>query len=198
MDAGGVSPRSTSPGYAESSSMRRSRTPTTSPRLRLTRGWTCLRLRLAPARPIGVLFLLQRSCLASALTRRPVNARWLWVFARRWSLGAGPPFPASCAFADAAIPRTVVAAIPRGSAGGGRHPPDCVDGHRRRGVKRTASIATEMPNQGRRGPQPPPPTITTPLPADGRAGAIGEVRRPVVCLGQALRATAQRASQRWR
>ena len=50
----------------------------------------------------------------------------------------GPPFPASCAFADAAIPRIAVAAIPRGSADGARHPPDCVDGHHRRGVKRTA------------------------------------------------------------
>jgi hypothetical protein len=56
-----------------------------------------------------------------------------------------PPFPASCAFADAAIPRTAVAAITRGSAGGGRHPPDRADGHRRRGVKRAAWIATEKP-----------------------------------------------------
>ena len=95
-------------------------------------------LRLAPARPLGVLFLLQRSCLASAVHWAAVTAAWLWVFALRWSLGAGPPFPASCAFADAANPRTAVAAIPRGRAGGGRHPPDCVDGHHRRGVKRTA------------------------------------------------------------
>ena len=96
---------------------------------------------MAPARPLGVLFLLQRSCLASALTRRPVTARRLWVFAVPWSLGAGPPFPASSAFADAAKPRSAMAAIPRGSAGGGRHPPDRVDGHHRRGVRRTASSA---------------------------------------------------------
>src|ERR1019366_2166552 len=92
--------------------------------LRLARGRTCLKLRLAPARPIGVLFLLQRSCLASALTRRPVTARRLWVFAVVWPperarhsprrprsplppnpRARRPPFPGA-APGVAAIPRT--------------------------------------------------------------------------------------------
>ena len=106
---------------------------------------TCLRAALGARAPNWSSFLLHRSCLASALTRRPVTARRLGVFAVPWSLGAEPPFPGSCAFADAAIPRSAVAAIPRGSAGGGRHPPDRADGHRRRGVKRAAWIATEKP-----------------------------------------------------
>jgi len=137
-----------------------------------------VRVALGAAPPLGVLFLLQRSCLASALTRRPVTARRLWVFAVPWSLGAGPPFPGSCAFADAAIPRTAVAAIPRGSAGGGRHPPDHICGHDRRGVKRTAFDRQREPNRGVRPRQPPPTTVSMPLPADAHAGAISEARRP--------------------
>jgi hypothetical protein len=153
---------------------------------------------LAPAHPLGVLFLLQRSCLASALTRRPVTALWLWPFALRSSLGPGPPFPASSAFAAAAKPRTGVAAIPRGSAGGGRHPPDRADGHRRCGVKRTASIATEKPESET--------SRTSTAPGDdldasgGRRAGRGYRRGAAtwVCLGQALRSTAQRASPRRR
>src|SRR5450755_4073715 len=119
------------------------------------------------------------------------NRRRLWVFAVLWPPGTGPPFPASCAFADAAIPRTAVAAIPRGGAGGGRHPPDHICGHDRRGVKRTAFDRQREPNRGVRPPQPPPTTVSMPLPADAHAGAISETRRPGVCLGQALRSTAQ-------
>ena len=137
-----------------------------------------MRVALGAAPPLGVLFLLQRSCLASALTRRPVTARRLWVFAVPWSLGAGPPFPASSAFGAAAKPRSAMAAIPRGSAGGGRHPPDHICGHDRRGVKRTAFDRQREPNRGVRPPQPPPTTVSMPLPADAHAGAISEARRP--------------------
>jgi hypothetical protein len=131
---------------------------------------TCLRAALGARAPNWSSFLLHRSCLASALTRRPVTARRLGVFAVPWSLGAEPPFPGSCAFADAAIPRSAVAAIPRGSAGGGRHPPDRVYGHQRRGVRRTASSAHGQAGSGSRG---------TSAAVDGHhdASASGRARR---------------------
>src|SRR5450755_3391721 len=170
------------PGYAEPSSLRRSQSPTTRLRLLLRSGASggraLLRAALGARAPTWSSFLLQRSCLASAITRRPETARRHWVFALRWSLGAGPPLPASSAFPDAAIPRSAVAAIPRGSAGGGRHPPDRVDGHDRRGVKRTAFDRQREPNRGVRPRQPPPTTVSMPLPADAHAGAISEARRP--------------------
>jgi hypothetical protein len=100
-----------------------------------------------------------------------------WVFAVRSSVRPGPPFPVPSAFAAAAIPRNAMAAIPRGTVGGGRHPPDRVDGHHRRGLRRTASSAHAEAESGGRGPLRPPRTTTTALPADARAGAIGEVRR---------------------
>ena len=93
---------------------------------------------MASAHPIGVLFLLQRSCLASAVSLGGRNRPLALGLCAPMLARDAPPFPASCAFADAAIPRIAVAAIPRGSAGGGRHPPDYVDGHHRRGVKHTA------------------------------------------------------------
>ncbi len=118
--------------------MRRSRTPTARLRQRLTRGRTCLRAALgARARnwssfPASEVVPSFRSSLGGRNRRLALGLCAPMV--RR----DAPPFPASCAFADAAIPRTAVAAIPRGRAGGGRHPPDRVDGHRRCGVKHTA------------------------------------------------------------
>jgi hypothetical protein len=115
-------------------------------------------------------FLLQRSCLASALTRRPVNAYGLWVFAVPWSLVAAPPFPASSAFAAAAKPQSAMAAIPRGSAGGGRHSPDRVNGHHRRGVKRTAFRSRPRAESGTS-------TTSTAADDDHDASASGRARR---------------------
>jgi hypothetical protein len=188
------------PGYAEPSSLRRSQSPTTRLRLLLRSGASGgrahLRAALGARAPTWSSFLLQRSCLASAITRRPETARRHWVFALRWSLGAGPPLPASSAFPDAAIPRSAVAAIPRGSAGGGRHPPDRVDGHDRRGVKRTAFDRHREPNGGGRAPQT-AAAAAADASASGRAGR-GYRRGAAtwVCSGQALRSTARRASPR--
>ena len=110
---------------------------------------------MAPARPLVVLFLLERSCLASALARRPVTACWLWVFAVRSSRGW------------AAIPRIVrVRRLPPSPAA--RWPPFPGVAPAVSAIPRTASIATvdtahgarlraptEKGNRGRRGPRPP-------------------------------------------
>ena len=93
---------------------------------------------MAPARPIGVLFLLQRSCLASAVHWAAVTADWLWVFALRWSLGTRRHSPRRARSPTPPSPGSRWPPFPGVSAGGGRHPPDRVDGHRRRGVKHTA------------------------------------------------------------
>jgi hypothetical protein len=125
--------------------MRRSRTPTARLRLRLTRldlldgcAW-----RPRDQFEFFSCFKVVPSFRAHSPAR---NRRRLLVFAVLWPPGTGPPFPASSAFADAAIPRITVAAIPRGSADGGRHPPDYVDGHHRRGVKRTVFDRHREPN----------------------------------------------------
>jgi hypothetical protein len=113
-------------------------TPTARPRAAAYESEPARGRRLAPARPIGVLFLLQRSCLASAIHRAARNRRLALGLCAPMAPRDAPPFPASCAVAAAAIPRIAVPAIPRGRAGGGRHPPDRADAHRRCGVKRTA------------------------------------------------------------
>ena len=142
--------------------------------------------------------LLQRSCLASALTRQPVTARRLGVFASH-----GPPEPGrhSPRRPRSALPPNPGARwppFPGAAPAVAAIPPDNVDRHHLHGVKRTAFDRQREPNRGGRPPQPPPPPITMPLPADARAGAISETRRPGVCLGQAPRSTAQSASPRRR
>ncbi len=126
------------------------------------------------------------------------NRLLLLGLAVRWSVRAGPPFPAPSAFAAAAIPRDAMAAIPRGSADGDRHPPGRVYGHHRRGVRPTTSTPTKKPKRGGEGAQPPMMIIAMALPADTRAGDIGGVLRPGSAGEQAARSMAQRASPRRR
>lgn len=144
--------------------MRRSRTPTARPRR------TCLRAALGARAPNWSSFPASKvvpSFRGSLGGRnRPLALGLCAPMVPR----DAPPFPASSAFAAAAKPQSAMAAIPRGSGGGGRHPPDCVDGHHRPGVKRTAFDRQREPNRGGRPPQPPPQTLSMPLPADARAG----------------------------
>jgi hypothetical protein len=187
MDAGALAPLIHIPGYAESSSMRRSRPPTTRRRAATCERADLFEAALGARAPNWSSFPASKvvpSFRAHSAARNRPPALGLRC---RLAPGTGPPFPASSAFAAAAKPQSATAAIPRGSAGGGRHSPDRVDGHHRRGVKRTAFDRHREPNQGRRPPQPPPTTITMPLLADARAGAISDVRQRGVCLGQALR-----------
>ena len=150
----GVGPRGhIPPGYAESSSMRRSRPPTARLRLRRIEGpsgrWTYLGAALGARAPTCSCFPASKvvpSFRAYSAARNRLLALGL---CRPIVPGAGPPFPASSAFAAAAIPRSAVAAIPRCSAGGGRHPPDRVYGHHRRGARRTASSSHREGESGR-------------------------------------------------
>ncbi len=118
--------------------MRRSRTPTARLRQRLTRGRTCSRAALGARAPTWSSFPASKVVPSFRGSLGGRNRRLALGLCAPMVPRDAPPFPASCAFADAAIPRIAVAAIPRGRAGGGRHPPDRVDGHHRRGVKRTA------------------------------------------------------------
>ena len=62
------------------------------------------------------------SCLASAFIRRLITTCSALVLCPSMVPSERPPFPAPSAFGAAAIPRSVMAAIPRGSADAGRHP----------------------------------------------------------------------------
>jgi hypothetical protein len=160
----------------------------------------CSRVALGARAPNWSSFLLQRSCLASAVH---------WA-ARHLPLALGlcaPIVPRG----RAANPRVVRVRQRRQTPGrDGRHSP----GSRRRwppspgphrwppSTRREAHNLrphTEKPNQGRRGPQPPLPTITIPSPAAAGAGTISKARRTWgFCVGQARRSTGRRASPRRR
>jgi hypothetical protein len=151
----------------------------------------------SPTRPLGVLFLLQRSCLASGARSVAHNRPLALGLCAPMVPRDGPPFPASSAFAAAAIPRRAVAAIPRCDAGGGRHPSDRVYGHHRRGAKRTASSAQGQAGSGSRGMSAAANGHNDGSPG-GRAGRGYRRGATWVCSGQALRSTARRASPRRR
>ena len=155
-------------------------------------------LRLAPARAIGVLFLLQRSCLASAVHWAARNRRLALGRCAPMVPRGEPPFPASCAFAAAAIP-------------GSRWPPFPGVARAVAAIPRTASTPTINAARSAQ-----PSTAS-----DSRIEEVNHLNRrrrrsrclcqrtraqrlsarrgePRVCLGQALRSTARRASPRRR
>jgi hypothetical protein len=150
--------------------MRRSRRPRRDWRAAAYESGPCLRAALGARAPTWSSFPASEVVPSFRAHSLALNRPPALDLRRPMAPGTGPPFPASSAFAAAAKPQSAMAAIPRGSAGGGRHPPDCVDGHHRRGVERTAFDRQREPNRGGRPPQPPPQMLSMPLPADARAG----------------------------
>jgi hypothetical protein len=149
-------------------------------------------------RPVRVLSCFKWSCLASTPTQRLLTACSRLDLCGPMVRQRRPPFPGPSSFAAAAIPRNAMAAIPRASPSGGRHPPDRVYGHHRRGVRRAASSGHGEAESGRSRVSPPPRTTTTAVMADAGAGAIGEGAAAWACSENAPRSMAQRASPRRR
>jgi hypothetical protein len=112
----------------------------------------------------------RQSCLASAVPWAGRNRPLALGLCAPMVPRDGPPSPASCASGDAAIPRIAVAAIPRGNAGGGRHPP----GQRRSPPStRREAHSFRPPARAESGRS----TTSTAAAADHDASASGRARR---------------------